>query len=156
MKRTLMILVAACAASTGLALAQAGSEAAQPQNWRGRAYLWLTNQLDLSEAQKSHSRETYRGAWQNARPVMEQLRENRKAMSEAIKANDMGKIRQLAATQGDLTGQLTALRAESQARFYQILTPEQRAKMVMIEQDLRTRLQQRAQWRQQWGKKSGQ
>jgi Spy/CpxP family protein refolding chaperone len=156
MKRTLMILVAACAASTGLALAQAGSGAAQPQNWRRRAYLWLTNQLNLTEAQKSQARETYRGAWQNAKPVVEQLRENRKAMREAIKANDMSKIRQLAAAQGDLTGQLTALRAESQAQFYQNLTPEQRAKMATIEQNMRTRLQQRAQWRQQWGKKSNQ
>jgi len=113
-----MILVGACAASAALALAQAGSGAAQPQNWGGRAYLWLINQLDLTEAQKSQAGEIYRSAWQNARPVMEQLQGNRKAMSEAIRANDMGKVRQLAATQGDLTGQLTALRAESQARFY--------------------------------------
>jgi Spy/CpxP family protein refolding chaperone len=148
MKRTLMMFVAACAATTGLALAQAASGTTQPQNWRGRAYLWLTNQLDLTEAQKSQAKETYRGAWQNAKPVMEQLRQNRKAMSEAIKANDMAKIRQLAATQGDLTGQVTALRAESQAQFYQVLTPDQRAKMATIEQNMRTRFQQRAQWRQ--------
>jgi Spy/CpxP family protein refolding chaperone len=156
MKRTLMVLVAACAATTGLALAQAASGTTQPQNWRGRAYLWLTNQLNLTDAQKSQARETYRGVWQNAKPVMEQLRENRKAMSEAIKANDSAKIRQLAATQGDLTGQLTALRAEGQAQFYQMLTPDQRAKMATIEQNVRTRFQQRAQWRQRWGKKGNQ
>jgi Spy/CpxP family protein refolding chaperone len=152
----MMILVAACAATTALSLAQAASGTTQPQSWRGRAYLWLTNQLNLTDALKSQARETYRGVWQNAKPVMEQLRENRKAMSEAIKANDMAKIRQLAATQGDLTGQLTALRAEGQAQFYQMLTPDQRAKMATIEQNMRTRFQQRAQWRQRWGKKGNQ
>jgi Spy/CpxP family protein refolding chaperone len=56
-------------------------------------------------------------------------------------------IHQLALTQGNLAGQLVAARAEALAKFYNMLTPEQRAKADLMGQRLRQMLNQRIQQR---------
>lgn len=160
LKKSIVIIVLAAGMVVAIAITpQAGSalqQTAGPYAWRALAYQWLANQVNLTDAQKAQAKTIYQAAWQNTKPLMEQLQQKRQAMTDAVKANDATQIRQLAAIQGTLMGQLAAARAEARAQFYQMLTPEQRAKLATIEQNMRTRLEQRAQWRQQWWKKSNQ
>lgn len=137
MKERRLVMAAACAAAAGLA-----AQKAAPGD----------GTLDLTESQKSQSQVIYQDAWKTARPLVEQIRENRKALAEAVKATDMGKVRQLADQQGDLTGQWTVLRAGAQAQFCRLLTPEQRNKLDMMKELARSRRAQWAQWRQRWRK----
>ncbi len=46
----------------------------------------------------------------------------------AVEANNTAKIQQLSASAGKLRGEIMATHATAMAKFYQTLTPEQRAK----------------------------
>jgi Spy/CpxP family protein refolding chaperone len=63
---------------------------------------------------------------------------------------DVG-IHDLALTQGNLAGQLVAARSEALAKFYSVLTPEQRAKADLMSQKVRQMLKQRIQQRRSQG-----
>jgi Spy/CpxP family protein refolding chaperone len=54
-------------------------------------------------------------------------------LSSAIKTNDTAAIDQAAATIGNLTAQMISNHAKAQAAFFQILTPDQQAKMTQFE-----------------------
>ena len=86
------------------------------------------------EAQQAH---------QTAAPLQAQLKQGREALAAAVKANDSAHIQQIAGSQGTLRGQLMAVRASALAQFYQVLTPEQRAKADQVLQRIRQRLSQR-------------
>jgi Spy/CpxP family protein refolding chaperone len=64
-------------------------------------------------------------------------------MESAIQANNIGQIRTLAAKQAGLESQLTQMRAETMAKFYTMLTPEQKTKFQQIHQRMRQRWEQR-------------
>ena len=61
----------------------------------------------------------------------------------AVKGNDVAQIHSLAAQQGNLRGQLLAMRSEAMAKFYATLTPEQKSKADQMHQRMRTRMRQR-------------
>jgi Spy/CpxP family protein refolding chaperone len=104
----------------------------------------LMQALNLTPAQKEQARTIFQGARQSAKPVRDQLRENRTAMAAAVKADNTQQIQQLAAKRGELVSQMATVRANAMAKFYQTLTPEQRAKADRIHQAIRQRMQQRA------------
>ncbi len=128
-----MKFAAAGALAAGLALAQTAP--VHPQNQNGtRAQKWAMarrqrmQQLNLSEAQKEQAKTIFQQARQSAQPMVQRLRQDREAMRAAVKANDTTKIQQLSVTEGKLRGEIMAVHAGAMAKFYQTLTPEQRAK----------------------------
>jgi Spy/CpxP family protein refolding chaperone len=106
---------------------------------RGR----LAQALQLTDAQKEQAKSIFEQVRQTAQPLNQQLQQNRQALAAAVKANDAGQIQQLALAQGTLHGQLVTIRSQAMAKFYTILTPEQRAKA----DELHSRVQQRMQRR---------
>jgi len=98
--------------------------------------------LNLTDAQKTQAKTIFQQNRQNVQPIQQQMMQNRQSLAAAVKANDTAAIQQLSAQQGTLQGQVVAQRSESMAKFYGILTPEQKAKADQIQQRLKQRAQQ--------------
>src|SRR5205823_15053030 len=69
----------------------------------------------------------------NAKAADHQMRTAHGNLEAAIRKNDSAGIEQAANTIGTLTTQMTVAHAKAQAAFYQILTPDQQAKMNDME-----------------------
>jgi Spy/CpxP family protein refolding chaperone len=140
MKNALMTV----ALATGLAVAPV---AAQPHgrfggrggNFGDMMHGRMGAALNLTEAQKQFARDLRTQNKDRVQALHKQLGENRSAMQEAVKANNVSQIQVLAAKQGELMGQLSAVHAESMAKFWAQLTPEQKQKA----EELRTNRQER-------------
>ena len=105
----------------------------------------LGTHLGLTDAQKQSAKEIFEEARKSAEPLATQLREGRKAVEEAVKANKSdAELERLAAAQGNLTGQIAAVRAKSFAKFCALLTPEQRQKADALHSNMRERFQKRS------------
>jgi Spy/CpxP family protein refolding chaperone len=85
--------------------------------------------LNLTDAQKSQMKSIREQTRSTVQPIATQLRQNRQALNAAIKANDTSRIQALSKTQGDLQGQIAAIRSQSRAQIYAGLTDDQR-KMI--------------------------
>ena len=141
--------VAALAA--GMAMAQTPATPAQPgagtrQNWaarKGAGRQRMLRALNLTDAQKQQAKTIFQQARQNAQPLAQQLKQNRESLAAAVKANDVAQIHSLTAQQGTLRGQVMGIRSEAMAKFYNILTPEQKAKSDQMHQKMKERMQQR-------------
>ncbi|HEX8984224.1 MAG TPA: Spy/CpxP family protein refolding chaperone [Bryobacteraceae bacterium] len=149
MKHALTRLAAVAALAGGMAFAQTSSTAPEPQPGRhamGRqagAHQRMMQQLNLTDAQKAQAKEIFGQARQQAQPLMQQLKGNREALAAAVKSDDTAKIQQLAGTQGNLRGQMLAIRSTAFAKFYGILTPDQKAKADQLHQQFEQRMEQR-------------
>jgi Spy/CpxP family protein refolding chaperone len=82
--------------------------------------------LNLTREQKVQTRTIVQTAAASSKPVAQQLKENREALAAAVTTSDAAKIQQLSTTQGQLRGQILGIRSDALAKFYAILTPEQR------------------------------
>lgn len=110
----------------GIAVLAAGAALAQPVQAGVQRH--VVQELNLSQAQKDQTRAIAKDARQSAKPLMDQLEANRQVLTAAVKANDTAQIEQLAFMQGELRGQLLKIRSQAMAKFYALLTPDQRAK----------------------------
>ena len=135
--------VAALAAGMAFAQTPAPSTPAQtaPKAIRGRAGIRhrMMQALNLTPDQKQQAKSIFQQNRQQMAPVLQQAKQNREALSAAIKANDTGQIQQLSTQQGNLQGQVVAMRSASMAKFYATLTPDQRAKADQIQQRIKAR-----------------
>ncbi|MBZ5624856.1 MAG: Spy/CpxP family protein refolding chaperone [Acidobacteriia bacterium] len=149
MKTFLTKFAAIATLATGMAFAQTPAPAAAPTPGQGKAAMRpraglrqrLLQALNLTPDQRQQAKTIFQQTKQNAQPIAQQARQNREALAAAVKANDTAQIQQLAAQQGNLQGQLLAMRSQSMAKFYAILTPDQRAKADQIQQRVEQRLQ---------------
>ena len=90
---------------------------------------FMASMLGLTDAQKTQAKTIFTGAFEANQNIRTDMQAARKALAEAVKANSTGAIDQIAAETGKLTGQSIANDSKAQAAFYQILTPEQQAKL---------------------------
>jgi len=88
--------------------------------------------LDLTDQQKTEIKKIMDAERSIMEPVHQQLRENRQAIQGATKDGQFneGEVTQLAEKQGDLMAQVIVSRERVQAQIWQVLTPEQRAKLA--------------------------
>ena len=149
MKRYIVIFAALAALAAGPAFAQApAANKAKPA--KGGLGLGaplrqrLLKNLDLTVSQKAQAKAILQEANQAAKPVRQQLQQNRQALEAAVKANNAGQIQQLATVAGGLQGQLVAIRSLGRARFFAILTPDQQTKLGDMTQKLKQILGKRA------------
>ena len=118
----------------GMAFAYAQTQSKGPhrpanrQEWMQRRFDRMSAALNLTDAQKTQAQAILKGAHENAKQFSAQLKQNRQALSEAVKANDSAQIERLSAENGQLTGKMMAMRTEAFAKIYQTLTPDQKAK----------------------------
>jgi protein CpxP len=147
--------VTTAALAAGMAFAQAPAPAAPAQPRAGRTWAGhkgamkgrMLRALNLTDAQKQQARGIFQQAKQSAKPLGQQLRTNRQALAEAVKANNVSLIQSLSREQGNLRGQLLAVRSEAMAKVYATLTPEQKAKADELRQNTRERMKQRREQR---------
>src|SRR5215472_15625895 len=149
-----MIPFAAATLAAGLAFAQTPTTPPTTSNRPASSHLRraemherMMRELNLSASQKEKAKTIFDQARDQAKPLREQLRQDREAMEAAVKADDTAKIRTLAGKVGKTQGELTAIRSESMAKFYATLTPEQKAKADQLHQQMRQRMRER--WEQQ-------
>jgi Spy/CpxP family protein refolding chaperone len=105
-------------------------------------------ELNLTHAQKQYAKQLMQDSRTQAKPLREQLKQNRQELEAAIKSNNTGLITQLTERQADLRGQISALHAKSMASFYAQLTPEQKAKAEELKAQRQQRFENRRQNRQ--------
>ena len=145
MKRQLIKFAAVTTLASGMMFAQAPSPSpntqARPHNFIRQHMARIAQQLNLTDTQKQQAKTIFQQARQTAQPVREQLKQNRQALAEAAKAgNGEAAIQQLSARQGNLLGQMVAVRTEAFAKFYATLTPEQRTKADQLRQQFQQRM----------------
>lgn len=139
MQRPFLKIASTAALAAGMLFAQApappagqqpGPAAAGRQQgaWRRRGRLFSS--LNLTDDQKAQAKSIFQSARQTAQPVAQQLRQVREALRNAAKSGSPdAEIDKLANAEAPLVAQLAAVRAKAFAKFYALLTPEQRDKL---------------------------
>ncbi|MCW5979175.1 MAG: periplasmic heavy metal sensor [Bryobacteraceae bacterium] len=90
---------------------------------------FLAGYLGLSDAQKEQAKAIFEAADAAAETPRGELQSAREALTAAVKAGQPdAALDQLSAAVGVIEGQLTAIRAKATAKFYALLTAEQKQK----------------------------
>ncbi len=90
---------------------------------------FLTGYLSLTDTQKQQAQTIFTAAETAAETARGQLTSARNALTAAVKANQSDtELDRLAAAVGTIEGQLAAISAKTSAKFYALLTAEQKAK----------------------------
>jgi Spy/CpxP family protein refolding chaperone len=89
----------------------------------------LTRLLSLTATQQTTATTIFTDAATAESTVRDGMRTAHQSLEAAVKANDAGGIDAAANTIGGLTAQSTSIHAKAHAALYQILTPEQQAKL---------------------------
>ena len=101
---------------------------AQHRQWnRGQMFDRMATKLNLTDDQKQQAKSIMGSARESSKPVRDQLRQDRLALKDAVKAGKSdAEIDQISANLGRDTAQMTAIRTKAFAKVYALLTPEQR------------------------------
>ena len=95
----------------------------------GRGVDFLAGYLSLTDAQKQQAQTIFNAAETASETARGQHQSAREALQTAIKANGSEtELDRLAAAVGTIEGQLLAINAKASAKFYALLTAEQKAK----------------------------
>jgi len=136
--------------AAGMALAQApatGTQSPAPEKVPFTHPMFgheqMTQALNLTTAQKQQAQTIFGDARQKIEPIRQEMRQNREALYAAVKANNTSQIERLSSHQGELQGRALATRSEAMAKFYAILTPEQRTKLDQMHQRMKERMHDR-------------
>lgn len=126
--------------TTAATLAAGALLAAVPHN---RMQNKMAAELGLTSDQQAQVKSIFQGAAQAAKPVRQQLRQERQAVQAAIQAGKSDQeIQQLASAEGPQLSQLAAIRASAHAKFFATLTPDQQQKLQALHQARRHGRQQ--------------
>jgi Spy/CpxP family protein refolding chaperone len=90
----------------------------------------MTGYLGLTGGQQEQAKAIFESARASAKPVREQLRQVRSEMRTAIQEGKP--VTKIAGNEGNLVGQLAAIRANSAERFRALLTPQQLQKLQQL------------------------
>ena len=149
MKWHLFQFAAVTALAAGMALAQAPTTSARPAPQKAPfrhpvfGHEQMMQALNLTATQKQQSKTIFDDAKQKAEPIRQEMRQNREALHAAVKANNTSQIERLSSHQGELQGKALAIRSEAMAKFYAILSPEQRTKADEMQSRMRQRMEER-------------
>lgn len=95
----------------------------------------MTTLLSLTPAQQQQASAIFTNAANSQTGVHQNMKAAHEALDQAIKNNDQAGIEQAANTIGQLTSQMVVNHGKAQAAFYQILTPDQKAKLNEFESE---------------------
>ena len=156
MKRQLARLAAVGGMAAGMIFAQAQPADPAPKaqqneakrgmegrrSLRAQAHKEMMQALNLTPSQKEQAKTIFGAAREKSQPVRMELRQNREAMLAAVKSNDKAQIEKLSAERGRLVAKLSTNRGQAMAKFYQVLTPAQRAKAEQMHARMQSRMRQ--------------
>ncbi|MGA3016805.1 MAG: Spy/CpxP family protein refolding chaperone [Bryobacteraceae bacterium] len=136
MKRILIGIAAVGALVAGFAIAQttAAPQAGAGKGVRAMVQKRMLQALDLTDAQKQQAKTILQSARQTAQPLAQQLKQDRAALTAAVEAGDSAKIQQLSTEIGSLRGNVLGVRSLAMAKFYALLTPDQKTKAEAFRQ----------------------
>jgi Spy/CpxP family protein refolding chaperone len=149
MKSHFFQFAAVTSLAAGMALAQVPATGTQPaprkvpSTHRLFGHEQMMQALNLTIAQKQQAKTIFGDARQKAEPIRQEMRQNREALYAAVKANNTSQIERLSSHQGELQGKVLAIRSEARAKFYAILTLEQRTQADQMHQQMQSRMRQR-------------
>ena len=90
----------------------------------------LSSDLNLTDAQKQQAQSIFSAARQWAESVHSQLRQQRQTLTAAVKSGaSEAEIDRISNSLAPLLAQTTAIHTKAFAKFYAILTPEQKEKL---------------------------
>ena len=119
-----------------------------PDNPFGGAVIELA--LEITEFQKEQAAPILEAARAAAEPLLVDLAQARQDLEDAVvSAAGVADIDALAAAQGQLLGQLAAIRANARVQIRALLTPDQRDKLDQLHERLEARRRPRQGRRQQ-------
>jgi len=102
---------------------------AQGPRGRGNSLDFLTGYLTLTDTQKTQAKAIFDAAETASETARGTLTSARTALATAVKANASdAELDRLAAAIGVVEGQLAGIRAKASAKFYALLTAEQKTK----------------------------
>ncbi len=142
MRRHLIGIATVVALAAGLAFGQAAATPSNPAGLRAGLRQRMLKNLNLTDAQKAQAKDILQQARTAALPIRQQLQAGRQALATAVKNGDAVQIQALSATLGTLQGQALAIRSGAMARFYTILTPDQKTRAEQMQQKARQLIQQ--------------
>jgi len=131
--RTTLLKVTVFLALTSIAVMAQHGNPPDPAKMAQHRIDFLTKQLSLTPQQQQQTTTIFGEIANNAKATHDQMRTAHDNLKAAIQKNDAAGIEQAANTIGTLTTQMTVAHAKAQAAFYQILTPDQQAKMNDME-----------------------
>ena len=88
----------------------------------------------LTDSQKAQAKTIFQQARETAKPVREQLMENRKALRTAVQSGNTDQIQKLSSAEGSEIGQIMAIHDSAFSKVYQTLSPEQKQKLAELRQ----------------------
>lgn len=125
MKRRLLIL----ATLSMMAASAFGQGPRGPRDGGGGQLNFLTGYLSLTDAQKQQAQTIFDAARTASETARGQLTTAREALTQAIRTNQSdAQLDQLAAAVGTIQGRIEAIQAKASAKFYALLTAEQKTK----------------------------
>lgn len=142
-KSKFVALAAAAVLAFGTLLAQAAPQTTTPPAYHKRG-AWgkrgfragrlgkLSTYLNLTDTQKTQAKSIFDAARASAQPIVQELKQNRQAMQQAVKSGQTAQIQPLADAQGVLMGKLIGIRSNAFSQFYALLTPDQQAKLSQL------------------------
>jgi len=142
----LRLIVFLVVSGAAISLAQTPAVVTPPQTRAARMAAIkgrVAKALGLSTAQKQQIKTIRQQAKLTAEPVVGKLKQNRAALTTAIKAGDAAQIQALSKTQGELLGQSLSIRSQARAQIYAGLTNDQRTKLDAIQARIQAKLTQR-------------
>lgn len=121
MNRRLLVATMMCVAALPMM--------AQGPRGRGDSLDFLTGYLSLTDAQKTQAKTIFDAAETASESARGQMTAAREALNAAVKANRADtELDRLAAAVGVVEGHLAGIRAKASAKFYALLTAEQKTK----------------------------
>ncbi len=87
----------------------------------------LSKRLNLTADQQQQAKAIFQQARQQRMALAPKLKDEHQAMSAAVKSDNEQQIDQILQNNASLNAQARAIHAKAMAKFYQILTPEQKA-----------------------------
>jgi periplasmic protein CpxP/Spy len=149
MKQYLLQFAAVTTVAAGMSLAQAPATSTRPAPQKAPfaqrefGHEHMMQALNLTAAQKQQADSIFGDARRKAEPLRQEMRQNRAALYAAVKANNESQIMRLSSQQGELKGKALAIRSGAMAKFYAILTPEQRTMAEQMRSRMRSRMEER-------------
>jgi Spy/CpxP family protein refolding chaperone len=92
----------------------------------------LTRELNLSPDQQTQARTIFEQARQQAQSLNPKLKDERQALSAAIKSDNESQIDQITRQDAQVNSRARAIHAKAMAKFYSILTTDQKAKFDQV------------------------
>ena len=95
----------------------------------------LSTKLNLTADQQAQAKSIFQQSREQMKAIAPKLRDERQAISAAIKSDNEKQIDQTLQQDAQLNAQARAIHAKAMAKFYQILTPEQKAQFDKAKSD---------------------